>query len=579
MGDGAPISQEIRLPTKSDEVATATKKLDELIARVDKLDQRTERHHKKSEAGWKGVGQTIEDTKRKTKDFFEFIGAVAAFEILDKIADKFIDIGREALTAAAKAERMNFAIDAAAGGKEKGDQVRKFVGENAKFSEFSEGENESAYLRLKRFGVEDQKAGLYMKAAEDLAAMAGPDERKGVYDEALSAFTRMHARGKLDMRSAMRLGLGVEDFKQLPQFQGKSNKAISKAMQSGSGNVTENDILGMIIKHTGEKGLGERAAQASQLLLTRWTKITELPERFYKRLAETTAITKLSNALGGMLDKLDPDSPLGKRIFGGLESTFASLADKIGEIDFETLGETITRDVIPAMKAMIGMIAPMIEGFERLFRGAHRMHDMFAGGEKGATARSEAAASLKGAVGIDTTKSVPTSAASHIPLLGWFVRRGEAATAEKAAAAGRAHAAGYAGGIDKSSGMSEAAASSTGESSHEALMSSIDARSPSRKTQEAGAYFGEGFAIGIERSAGRIEDAIDSTFHVPAGRFNPPSVAGGRGMRLTIGDINITVAGGNTNAETAGALIDELKKSLKPMFVDLMDEVDAEAEA
>ena len=46
MSDGAPISQEIRLPTNSDEITKATAKLDELIARVGKLEHAGEGHHK-----------------------------------------------------------------------------------------------------------------------------------------------------------------------------------------------------------------------------------------------------------------------------------------------------------------------------------------------------------------------------------------------------------------------------------------------------------------------------------------------------------------------------------------------------
>lgn len=603
-----PISQEIRLPTESSQVGEATKKLDALIARIEKMEHATasagkaqHEHAKKSESafgqlghamgavvkreaqlavGIHSIGIAAGEAHAKVGEFLEFIGAEAALELLKEIGERVLDIGKEAIQAAAMAERMNFAIDNAAGGKEQGEQVRKWVEQNAKFSEFSEEVNESAYLQLKRFGVESQKAGLYMKAAEDLAAMAAPGERQGVYSEALSAFQRMHARGKLDMRSAMRLGLGVEDFATLPQFQGMSTKAISKAVQSGSGNVTENDILNMIVKHTGEEGLGQRAAEASQLLLTRWAKITELPERFYKRLAETGAITKLSDALGRALEQLDPDSPLGKRMFGALESTFSFVADKVGEIDFQHIGTVITEDVLPAIKTMAGLIDSIVGGTERVYRGLHRVYTMIAGSsEERRKAGNEAAASILGMKNTELFDKADKRADKYTRVANPFFGGGLAKANEEASAeSGEAHGTGYAKGIDSSATMSEAAATSTGEGSHEALMSAIDAHSPSRKTEEAGGHFGEGFALGIERSAGRIDDAIDSTIRMPTG--GATSVAGiGRGVTVTFGDIHIAVSGGHTNPDTAGAVIDELKKSLKPMFIDLMDEIDAEGSA
>ncbi len=603
-----PISQEIRLPTESAQLGEAIKKIDALIARVGKLEHasesagKTQREHAKhSESafgqlghamgavvkreaqlavGIHSIGIAAGEAHAKVGEFLEFIGAEAALELLKEIGEKVIDIGKEALGAAANAQRMNFAIDHAAGGKEQGEQVRKWVEQNAKFSEFSEEVNESAYLQLKRFGVESQKAGLYMKAAEDLAAMAAPNERQGVYSEALSAFQRMHARGKLDMRSAMRLGLGVDDFASLPQFQGMSKKAISKAVQSGSGNVTENDILNMIVKHTGEEGLGQRAAEASQLLLTRWAKITELPERFYKRLGETGAIDKLSGALGSALEQLDPDSPNGKRMYGALESTFSYVADAVSEINFEHVADVITNDVLPAVKTMVGLFESAVGGAERIYRGLHRVYTMVAGSsEERRKAGNEAAASILGLKSTEVLDNADKRADKYVRVANPFFGGGLAAANQEASAeSGQAHGAGYAQGIDSSAGMSEAAATSTGEGSHEALMSAIDAHSPSRKTEEAGGHFGEGFALGIERSAGRIDDAIDSTIRMPTG--GATSVAGiGRGVTVHVGGISVSVTGGHSNSDTAGAVIEELKKSLKPMFVDLMDELNAEGVA
>ena len=115
MGDGAPISQEIRLPTNVGEVMVATAKLDELIGRVDKLEhatahthQATKKHHEESERGFHGLWETMGKVlKREAEltvgihamgaagleahghltEFFEFIGAEAALEVIKKIGE------------------------------------------------------------------------------------------------------------------------------------------------------------------------------------------------------------------------------------------------------------------------------------------------------------------------------------------------------------------------------------------------------------------------------------------------------------------------------------------------------------
>ena len=146
--------------------------------------------------------------------------------------------------------------------EEKGENVRKWVEANAKHSEFSEATNEGAYLGLKRFGVTDQRAGLFMKGAEDLAAVAAPDQREAVYHEALAGFARMHARGKVDARSAMRgFGFGVEDFAEgfLPgPIQGEKHKRDRESRSEWQRRRhRERHSKYDPQADTGEKGLGE----------------------------------------------------------------------------------------------------------------------------------------------------------------------------------------------------------------------------------------------------------------------------------------------------------------------------------
>lgn len=636
MADGAPISQEIRLPTDVDGLTSAAAKLDAIIARVEKLERATARHASRSESHGRktessidgvgkaferagrhsesasarirhsvgGVGHAIKYVKNETHDLLEAIGLIAAFEIGEKIVDKVMEIGKEMMHAAAMAERMNFAIDAAAGGKEGGERTRKFLEGNSKFSEFSEAQNESAYLYLKRFGVGQQKAGLFMKGAEDLAAVADPAQREGVYQEALSAFARVHARGKIDTRSAMRLGIGVEDFATLPQFKGQNRKQISKALQGDTAHVSENDLLNLIMHRTGEKAIGERAADASQLLLTRMAKLSELPERFYKRLSETGAVAKLSESIGGILEKLDPDSPNGKKIFGALEATFNTIAETVHEIDFDQVASTITDDVLPALKLMASMIGPIVGAVERIAHGFGQAAMLFGGpaatmGVAAAGTTSKQRNDMKAAA----AAAISGKTESQLQEMGVFGRawqgvKGALHTSvgmatggsyvpfreEFAAAArdraGKAIGDGFADGINASMPQAAASVMSLGEGAHDALMSSIDAHSPSRMTEEVGGHFGEGFAQGIEGSSGRIEDAMDSTMRIPAAALGGGSSIAGLGGAVSVtfaeGAIQIVVSGAGDQAGTADAVRDELARSIRPMLVDILEETRGE---
>lgn len=575
MGESAPVSQEIKLPTDTEGLERAAKRLDDLIARVEKLETSHERgrkkeedHHKKSEEGWKGVGESIEGAKKKTHEFFEFVGAIAAYEVLENLADKFIEIGKEIVSTAAKAERLGFALEAAAGGKEAGERVQEWVEANAKFSEFNNEQNAAAYLQLKRFGVEDQKAGLYMKAAEDLAAMAAPDDLTGVYQEALSAFQRMHAQGHLDARSAMRLGLGVQDFAQLPQFQGQSKKAIAKALQDGNGKVSENDILNMIVSHTGEKAIGERAADASQLLLNRMTNLKELPEQFYEKLGRTDATKRLSSAIGDILEKLDPDSPTGKRIFGTLENVFNELTDMVEGVDWDSVGESIVDAldmVVPALKTVESIAEAAWDVFKGWVSAFDAISEIFPGGK------------------IDA-KTVPKTKAEDALDDKYEIQKAQLRAMRKGGKAafdihdaaqelGAASADGFAAGMDKASSVNvERAAGDMADRAEQTPRRKLKIRSPSRVMEDIGEMVGEGFALGLEGVGPRVEDAVDTTFRIPAARFiGATTAAGPAGARLSIGEINITVQGGQTNADTAGAVRDELLRTVLPMFVDALE--------
>lgn len=326
--------------------------------------------------GFHSIGLAAGEARAKTGEFLEFIGAEAALEMLKSIAEKMIEIGEEAVKSAAKAERINRVINVATGSREMGEASRKWLENFSKASEFSEAANEKAFIGLKKAGVDQQHAGLFMKASADIAAVS--ENKDEAYQGAIEAFERIQQTGRVSSRMLRPLGIGVEDFKKLDRFKGMSSKAVNDALAKET-NVNQGELFQLIMSRAGEKKIGTRSADNMDLLSTKMEKLQELPERFFKRLGDTKAVGQLAHALDGVLTKLDPDSPAGQKIFGALEKAFSTIAGVVDSIDFDEVANVLKDDVIPAFSSMIGMVKPFLEFVEREIRGLQVLHDALVG--------------------------------------------------------------------------------------------------------------------------------------------------------------------------------------------------------
>ena len=348
-----------------DKLADGLKKTDEHGSKAMGLFQRMARVLTLNAAGFHHVSIAAGEARAKTSEFLEFVGAEAALDVLKELGEKMFEIGEEALKSAAKAERMNRVFSIQQGGKEAGKSAQEWVEKFSKTSEFSEAANESAFVGLRKQGVNSQHAGLIMKAAADVAA--GSEDKQGAYEEAISAFERIQQTGRVNARMLRPLGIGVEDFKKMPEFKGMTNQKVNEAL--GKKNVDENELFQLIMAHAGEKKIGSRSADNIDLLQTKMEKLQELPERFFKKLGDTKAVGMLATALDGVLTKLDPNSPTGAKIFGALEHAMETVAETVAGIDFDSIGETIKTDVIPAIETMISLIKPTMEMIATTIKG------------------------------------------------------------------------------------------------------------------------------------------------------------------------------------------------------------------
>ena len=578
------VKYEIDVEAKSDTVRRAKKDHEDFGKTAHGMIGILERLTKQSvlsAEGFRTMGIAAQESRAHVGEFLEFVGAEAALEVLEKIAEKIIDIGKEAIHSAADAQRMNRAIDIVSGGREKGEENRSWLerfasgggGHGYTGTEFSEAQSEKAFLNLKRIGESDQNARLAMKAAADLASIAAPDEKDQQFQGAVDAFTRFRSQGRVQMRQLMSLGLGIEDFKTLDQFKGKSDKSIRTAMEQGTGKIGENDFYKLIMNRVGEKEIGKRAAENADLLGTKLAKLEELPERFFKKLADTTAVTKLGKAIDGVLQKFSPDSPDGAKIFDAIENLTGKFADAIGSINLDDLADSIKDDVIPAVEGLVDLIKPMVELFERMFRGAHKLHDLVLGPSAlhdEDTPIAKQAAEFRAQVyehqvnkkhdATITGKETGAKVSVHGGKM-HFEK-----SAEDAFGAGQAGAEGLAAGFEDKGDDAVEAAGDTADKMVKEVKKRHKIHSPSEVFGDIAEMDVAGYVQAMHRMKDDAGDASGIAFRPPAAR------GGGDGGTMlggvTIGDINIYVDGAAAQdpAQLAGMIRDAFDKNLDTLM-------------
>lgn len=347
--------------------------------------------HEKQAKGLLGVLQRVvhqglEPFLHKAKEIaeFEFIrrGVDKLIEFPGELAHEVKELGKEALKVAADEQRMSRVFASLSGGEQAGEANQEWLERFAKATEHSEERAEQTFIALKKVGMDDKSARLALKASADIAAVsANKDE---AMDSAVGAFARLQRVGKINARMLAPLSLGVADFKKLDRFKGMDNKAIEKQMEEG--HVSRDELIKLIMSKTHETKLGQRAADNSDLLGTKIEKLGELPDRYFKRLAKSDGMKTLTDSFEKLLTKLDPESATGKRIsafldtlFTGAASIVSTIVDEVDKIDFESIGATITNDVVPALKTMTSWIKPIVEEIQKVLSGLHDVHDLFTG--------------------------------------------------------------------------------------------------------------------------------------------------------------------------------------------------------
>ena len=253
-------------------------------------------------------------------------------------AEKVRDIVKETINTVADAERSKMALTNLMGSEGAASGEIKFLEKFAQLTEFSKKETEGFGISLLKAGYKGREFEDALAAIADVTAIS--TDKIGGAQDALSALTSIKLTGKLDARKLKNLGLDARDVaKDIGKALGMDPAVVKKQLTDGAipAAAAYGAVLRAIERKTG-KGLSEAGQEAGKGLSAKLTHLGDLPERLMARLEGSPEMERIKDKFDKMLGALDPDSPKGQKIIGGLERIMGAIAD----VDFAPLISVFT---------------------------------------------------------------------------------------------------------------------------------------------------------------------------------------------------------------------------------------------
>ena len=301
---------------------------------------------KEHEEEWEGLGGEIEHAYGSLHQFLYFTGALAAYEVVEKLVDGIKELGAEILHAAAAEERIGKSFElnlGAKGGREAIEYAEKF----AKSTEFIDDQAKDFTSSLVQAGVGLEDLPKFMAAAGDVAARSkNPVEGMA---EAIEALSRAQLSGNLDGRSLRRLHIGIPQLQGLAEFKNATDAQMKALLSDGA--ITKDQLFRAIAGP--DNVLGDAAVEMSKTMGAKLNKLRNLPEQYYEKFSTSKGYDSLKGKVGEILESLDPDGPRGARIFASLERSAESVVGVIAGIDFEKVASEIETEIVPGIESLV----------------------------------------------------------------------------------------------------------------------------------------------------------------------------------------------------------------------------------
>ncbi len=309
-----------KLSGPSDRMA---KVLDHQADETDKAAKATDRLSDATERGGHAAGKAKEQHEGLRHKLYETVELLhRGYEVGERFVDFFVDMGKEAIHAAAGAERSADSIKALLGEAE-GTDVLEYLEKVSKYTEFDDSDLRQLVMALADAGFEANELNKALAFSGDVAAIRGGGINNAM--GAVGVLERVKLSGAIDKRTLRKLGIEAKPFfEQLGHELGTSAKLAQD--KAAAGGIKPDVLLDSLYRAVQAKEggpLGTMAIKASKSLDALWEKVNKLKENFFEGLADGKAMQELKAFLGNVLAALDPASPFGKEITDTIDRMFS----------------------------------------------------------------------------------------------------------------------------------------------------------------------------------------------------------------------------------------------------------------
>lgn len=245
----------------------------------------------------------------------------------EKVASIITGGFEKGFTEGSKFESLKLGYKLSLRGREGADSMED-VGRFSHQTGFDDDAINRMLLPMRRAGFDRQGARSAFAAATDIAAGNGRGGDQGFVQNLLEGFTHIKLKGGVQERRLPEMGVDVKKFyADLAATLKVTTDAAKKMAEEGK--VNPQLLLNTIYKGVQERqggDLGTGGTAYSKTMEARLAKLKDLPNQYFKAVAESPKWDDVSSKFGSLLDNLDPDSPRGQKIVNSVLSAFSELA-------------------------------------------------------------------------------------------------------------------------------------------------------------------------------------------------------------------------------------------------------------
>jgi hypothetical protein len=293
-----------------------------------------------------------------------------------KVAEIVIDGFKRAVEESGKEETRRLAYRLTLG-KEGGGAALSDVERFSKQTQFTPAQAKMMTLPLLRAGF-SQKA-----ARQEFATAADVQAGGGMSAEEFLGFAQ-HVKLKGGVTTKQLVGAGInapEFFKSLAKKLKIGEKEAETRAKEGvkiDPQLILNEITEAVNKRQGGAA-GTGAAAASKTLEARLAKLRDLPNQYLEKLVDSPAFGVLSEKIGSIIQRLDPESPQGQRIIAALDRVFTKIVGWFDELATEEGIDSLVNgfeSVITVVSAVLSFVKDTVAEINKLIDGVKVLADI-----------------------------------------------------------------------------------------------------------------------------------------------------------------------------------------------------------